>query len=325
MIGNPESAVSAVELGAELRQLREGQGLTLEALARRTSERGKIPRSTLHDAERGRRLPREETVRGFVRGCGLTEADQIARWVEARNRIEKGSSALVLIYQVERESFDSNDRARVLAIEAGGLTPKERRIALDRAIGYCIRISAPNERSAALLGIMAFLDEEQLDRLLDIAGSLSDSGNSRVLSESAKYLVGRVGRAGRPLMVKLFEISLRITDEGSRAGVLGNLAPYLESKYLDEILDSAIFQISNDYFRKDLLEKTLPHLDPDQLDKALNISRRLAIAEARSYALGSLAPYISAEQRRIAIDAARKTLAKSLRKRALLELDAEDL
>ncbi|GAB3886200.1 hypothetical protein GCM10029964_050100 [Kibdelosporangium lantanae] len=72
---------------ADLRELRRRNGMPSYAeLARRTG----CPRSTLHDALRGNRLPALELTKAFVKACGEPDDVWEKRWVEAAAEVDTG-------------------------------------------------------------------------------------------------------------------------------------------------------------------------------------------------------------------------------------------
>ena len=69
---DPRRSASAAEFVTEMRRLRAWSGLTFRQLERNAAEAGDVlPHSTLVDALRRDRLPREDLLRAFVRACGL--------------------------------------------------------------------------------------------------------------------------------------------------------------------------------------------------------------------------------------------------------------
>jgi transcriptional regulator with XRE-family HTH domain len=72
-------------LVTDLRELRRRNGMPSYAeLARRTG----FPRSTLHDALRGDRLPALELTKAFARACGEPDEVWEKRWVEAASEVD---------------------------------------------------------------------------------------------------------------------------------------------------------------------------------------------------------------------------------------------
>jgi Putative peptidoglycan-binding domain-containing protein len=84
---DPRRSASAAEFVTEMRRLRAWSGLTFRQLERNAAEAGDVlPHSTLVDALRRDRLPREDLLRAFVRACGLGPKE-VACWVAERRRL----------------------------------------------------------------------------------------------------------------------------------------------------------------------------------------------------------------------------------------------
>ncbi|MFJ4585164.1 RICIN domain-containing protein [Streptomyces echinatus] len=76
-----------------MQQLKKRSGLTYRELEERAAQRGDVlARSTLADILRRTSLPRPDVLAAFVHACG--DEQRIDAWLEARNRIAAGISAV---------------------------------------------------------------------------------------------------------------------------------------------------------------------------------------------------------------------------------------
>ncbi|MEU6033837.1 hypothetical protein ABZ801_00345 [Actinomadura sp. NPDC047616] len=83
----PEHADTAAEFVGDMRRLKSWSGLTFRQLESRAAAMGDVlPRSTLVEALRRERLPREELLAAFVRACG-GGPDTVAQWLTIRRRL----------------------------------------------------------------------------------------------------------------------------------------------------------------------------------------------------------------------------------------------
>ncbi|MER6006812.1 hypothetical protein ABT120_50330 [Nonomuraea angiospora] len=90
---SPAAATDASTFMAGLRALKAWSGLSFRQLERRASAAGgALPSSTASTMLGKNRLPREELLVAFVRGCGPGE-EHVRAWVAARTKIIKGTAA----------------------------------------------------------------------------------------------------------------------------------------------------------------------------------------------------------------------------------------
>ncbi|MBA9005740.1 XRE family transcriptional regulator [Thermomonospora cellulosilytica] len=88
----PERANTVAEFVGEMRRLRSWSGLTFRQLESRAAAMGDVlPRSTLVEALKRDRLPREELLAAFVRACGA-EPDTVAQWLTIRRNLAMAST-----------------------------------------------------------------------------------------------------------------------------------------------------------------------------------------------------------------------------------------
>ncbi|MFI7128001.1 hypothetical protein ACIBQ1_20045 [Nonomuraea sp. NPDC050153] len=90
---SPAAATDEATFMAGLRALKTWCGLSFRQLERRASAAGEtLPSSTASTMLGKNRLPREELLVAFVRGCGLGE-EHVRAWAAARTKIADGTAA----------------------------------------------------------------------------------------------------------------------------------------------------------------------------------------------------------------------------------------
>ncbi|MFI5937987.1 helix-turn-helix domain-containing protein [Actinoplanes sp. NPDC051494] len=78
---DPTGAATPVEFAGRLRALMAMRRRTLDSVARRSRDAGTpISRATVHNLITGGGNPRQESLLGFLRGCGVPPREQI-RWL----------------------------------------------------------------------------------------------------------------------------------------------------------------------------------------------------------------------------------------------------
>jgi hypothetical protein len=78
---DPTGAATPVEFARRLRALMLTRRRSLDSVARRSKDAGTpISRATVHNLVTAASTPRQETLVGFLRGCGVPPREQI-RWL----------------------------------------------------------------------------------------------------------------------------------------------------------------------------------------------------------------------------------------------------
>jgi hypothetical protein len=84
---DPTGAATPVEFAGRLRALMDTRRRSLDSVARRSRDAGTpISRATVHNLITAGGTPRQETLLGFLRGCGVPPQEQI-RWLITFNRV----------------------------------------------------------------------------------------------------------------------------------------------------------------------------------------------------------------------------------------------
>ena len=78
---DPTGAATPVEFAGRLRALMTARRRSLDSVAKRSRDAGTpISRATVHNLVTAGGTPRQETLVGFLRGCGVPPPEQI-RWL----------------------------------------------------------------------------------------------------------------------------------------------------------------------------------------------------------------------------------------------------
>jgi hypothetical protein len=84
---DPTGAATPVEFAGRLRALMHTRRRSLDSVARCSRDAGTpISRATVHNLITAGGTPRQETVLGFLRGCGVPPREQI-RWLITFNQV----------------------------------------------------------------------------------------------------------------------------------------------------------------------------------------------------------------------------------------------
>ncbi|GAA3351727.1 hypothetical protein GCM10020358_82550 [Amorphoplanes nipponensis] len=84
---DPTGAATPVEFAGRLRALMDTRRRSLDSVARRSKDAGTpISRATVHNLVTAASTPRQETLVGFLRGCGVPPREQI-RWLITFQRV----------------------------------------------------------------------------------------------------------------------------------------------------------------------------------------------------------------------------------------------
>ena len=84
---DPTGAATPVEFARRLRALMGARRHSLDSVARRSRDAGTpISRATVHNLITAWGTPRQETLVGFLRGCGVPPREQI-RWLITFNKV----------------------------------------------------------------------------------------------------------------------------------------------------------------------------------------------------------------------------------------------
>jgi hypothetical protein len=84
---DPTGAATPVEFAGRLRALMGARRRSLDSVARRSRDAGTpISRATVHNLITAWGTPRQETLVGFLRGCGVPPREQI-RWLITFNKV----------------------------------------------------------------------------------------------------------------------------------------------------------------------------------------------------------------------------------------------
>ncbi|BCJ50588.1 hypothetical protein Asp14428_20630 [Actinoplanes sp. NBRC 14428] len=84
---DPTGATTPVEFAGRLRSLMDTRRRSLDSVARRSRDAGTpISRATVHNLITAGGTPRQETLLGFLRGCGVPPREQI-RWLIAFHKV----------------------------------------------------------------------------------------------------------------------------------------------------------------------------------------------------------------------------------------------
>jgi len=87
ILPDPTGAATPVEFAERLRALMATRRRSLDSVAKRSKDAGTpISRATVHNLITAGGTPRQETVLGFLRGCGVPPREQI-RWLITFNAI----------------------------------------------------------------------------------------------------------------------------------------------------------------------------------------------------------------------------------------------
>jgi hypothetical protein len=88
---DPAGAVTPVEFARRLRALMDARRHSLDSVTRRSREAGApISRATVHNLITARSTPRQESLVGFLQGCGVAPREQI-RWLIAFHKVYRDS------------------------------------------------------------------------------------------------------------------------------------------------------------------------------------------------------------------------------------------
>jgi len=84
---DPIGAATPVEFAGRLRALMDTHRRSLDSVARRSRDAGTpISRATVHNLITAGGTPRQDTLLGFLRGCGVPPREQI-RWLITFNKV----------------------------------------------------------------------------------------------------------------------------------------------------------------------------------------------------------------------------------------------
>jgi len=84
---DPTGAITPDEFAGRLRALMTTRRRSLDSVAKRSKDAGTpISRATVHNLITAGGTPRQETVLGFLRGCGVPPREQI-RWLITFNKV----------------------------------------------------------------------------------------------------------------------------------------------------------------------------------------------------------------------------------------------
>ncbi len=216
-------------------------------------------------------------------------------------------------------------RARALTSLATHLSTSERAAVLAEALGPATAIGGNEDRCAALAALAEHLPEPEQNTLVVAAVKLATAmEDPHVRCRSLAALVPHRPAAERPAAsVEVLDLAEAVRHPSERADIVKAMTPYLPEEALGRAL-STVLGIEGGWAQQSAIVVLAPRLSPDLLKEALEAARRIEHHETRADALGRLAQHLGEEERkpvlREALAAARAVSNEEFRRHALVRL-----
>jgi uncharacterized protein YeeX (DUF496 family) len=287
---------SAVELGKEAPYLEEEVRCLVCASSLRSLAEN-LPVSLLVAfVRKGKWTParalavaRQQSIQDRVNALG-----QLAQEFEAEERIGIIQEAL----SIARTIQDEKRRADTLTALALHLLPEERPGVIQEAFSNARKIRNIHSRIEALRRLIPYLTLDQLNEVLSIAQTSRDEF---LRVDALIVRISHLSSQERPRALKeVLSIAQTIRSESFFRRTLCALAPHLSfqdhSRVLLGVLNF-ILTTSDEQERISLLRILGPLLSPEQLNKALSITKTIKNEQYHAMALGVIVPHLPPQDR----------------------------